>query len=297
MKQMQYRQSFGSKLFDASNYFFMLVLVVIMVYPLLNIIAISLSHADFIALGQVNIFPKGFNVKGYEVIFSKQLVYISYKNTILYAAAGTFLTLFLTSLMAYPLTIGNFQLKKFITIFLAVTMFFSGGMIPTYLLIKNLGLLNTFWVMVLPGCISAYNVIIFRTFFQNLPNELRESAYMDGASDLVVLFKIYLPLSKALLATFALFTIVAHWNEWFSALIYLQDESKYPIQMFLRSIIFTQQGYGQSQQISEMIQNRQINPKNIQMAAIVITMAPILCIYPFVQKYFVKGVLVGSLKG
>ncbi|WP_213581615.1 carbohydrate ABC transporter permease [Paenibacillus sp. J2TS4] len=294
---MQYRQSFGSKLFDASNYFFMLVLVVIMVYPLLNIIAISLSHADFIALGQVNIFPKGFNVKGYEVIFSKQLVYISYKNTILYAAAGTFLTLFLTSLMAYPLTIGNFQLKKFITIFLAVTMFFSGGMIPTYLLIKNLGLLNTFWVMVLPGCISAYNVIIFRTFFQNLPNELRESAYMDGASDLVVLFKIYLPLSKALLATFALFTIVAHWNEWFSALIYLQDESKYPIQMFLRSIIFTQQGYGQSQQISEMIQNRQINPKNIQMAAIVITMAPILCIYPFVQKYFVKGVLVGSLKG
>lgn len=293
---MHYKQKLGSRLFDAANYGFMLLLVVVTVYPLLNVIAISFSNADFISLGQVSWYPKGFNVKGYGVIFDNPMLYISYKNTVLYAATGTLLTLFLTSMMAYPLTVSDFRLKKAITIFLAVTMFFSGGMIPTYLNMKELHLLNTFWVMVVPGCISAYNVIIFRTFFQNIPSELRESAYMDGANDLTVLFRIYLPLSKALLATFALFTIVAHWNEWFNALIYLKDENKYPLQMFLRSIIFTQQE-GQSGQVRDMIQNRQINPKNIQMAAIVITMAPILCMYPFVQKYFIKGVMLGSIKG
>lgn len=294
---MLYKQGLGSRLFDTINYAAMFLLIVVMLYPLMNVISLSLSHADFIALGEVSWFPKGFNLKGYEIIFDKPLLYISYKNTVLYAAAGTFLTLLLTSLMAYPLTIAKFQMKRFITFFLAVTMFFSGGMIPTYLLMKNLHMLNTFWVMVIPGCISAYNVIIFRTFFQNIPSELRESAYMDGASDLTVLFRIYLPLSKALLATFALFTIVGHWNEWFSALIYLRDENKYPLQMFLRSVIFSQQGTGQGEKIANMIQTRQVNPKNIQMAAIVITMAPILCIYPFVQKYFVKGVMVGSIKG
>ncbi|WP_314589241.1 carbohydrate ABC transporter permease [Paenibacillus terrigena] len=294
---MGYKNSLGSRLFDVFNYGLMLLLIIITVYPLLHVISISLSHADFIALGQVSFFPKGFNIKGYQIIFEKRLLYTSYANTIMYATVGTLLTLLLTSLMAYPLTVSKFRIKKPITIFLAVTMFFSGGLIPTYLLMKELHLLNTFWVMVLPGCISAYNVIIFRTFFQNIPSELRESAYMDGANDLTVLFRIYLPLSKALLATFALFTIVGHWNEWFSALIYLRDENRYPLQMFLRSIIFTQQGYGSSEQATEMIQNRQINPKNIQMAAVVITMAPILCIYPFVQKYFVKGVMVGSIKG
>jgi len=292
-----YKQGLSSRLFDTFNYAAMFLLIVVMIYPLMNVISLSLSHADFIALGEVSWFPKGFNLKGYEIIFDKPLLYISYKNTVLYAAVGTFLTLLLTSLMAYPLTIAKFQVKRFVTLFLAVTMFFSGGMIPTYLLMKNLHMLNTFWVMVVPGCISAYNVIIFRTFFQNIPSELRESAYMDGASDLTVLFRIYLPLSKALLATFALFTIVGHWNEWFSALIYLRDENKYPLQMFLRSVIFSQQGTGQGEKIANMIQTRQVNPKNIQMAAIVITMAPILCIYPFVQKYFVKGVMVGSIKG
>lgn len=294
---MGHKQSYGSRLFDVFNYGLMLLLIVITVYPLLHVISISLSHADYIALGEVSFFPKGFNIKGYQIIFEKQLLYTSYTNTIMYATVGTLLTLLFTSLMAYPLTVSKFRIKKPITIFLAVTMFFSGGMIPTYLLMKELHLLNTFWVMVLPGCISAYNVIIFRTFFQNIPSELRESAYMDGANDMTVLFRIYLPLSKALLATFALFTIVGHWNEWFNALIYLRDENRYPLQMFLRSIIFTQQGYGSSEQATQMIQNRQINPKNIQMAAVVITMAPILCIYPFVQKYFVKGVMVGSIKG
>lgn len=291
---MYYKQSAGSRLFDILNYTFMLFLVVIMVYPLLNVISISLSHPDFISLGQVSWYPKGFNIKGYELILSKPQLYISYRNTIMYATVGTLITLLLTSLMAYPLAIG-FQGKKFITIFLTVTMFFGGGMIPTYLLIKDLHMLNTFWVMVIPGSVGAFNVFIYRSFFQGIPAELREASLIDGASDLGILFRIYLPLSMALLATFALFSIVGFWNEWFNSLIYLKDESRYPLQMFLRSLIVDDTGTNGS--LKEMFINREVNPKNVTMAAIIITLAPILCIYPFVQKYFVKGALVGSVKG
>ncbi|GMK44212.1 sugar ABC transporter permease [Paenibacillus glycanilyticus] len=293
---MHYKQSFSSRLFDAANYGFMILLVIVMVYPLMNVIAISLSSPDHIDLGDVGWFPKGFNTVGYEVILEKPNLYISYKNTIVYATAGTLLTLLMTSLMAYPLTIATFRLKKFITVFLAVTMFFGGGMIPTYMLMRSLHLLDTFWVMVVPGCIGAFNVFIYRSFFQNIPAELRESALMDGANDFTILFRIYLPLSKALLATFALFSIVGFWNEWFNALLYLKDESKYPLQMFLRSLIIEDSG-ASSQDIQKMVIGREVNPKNIQMAAIIVTLAPILCMYPFVQKYFVKGALVGSIKG
>jgi putative aldouronate transport system permease protein len=283
-------------LFDLVNYVAMIVLVIVMVYPLLNVIAISLSHPDYIALGQVNWLPKGFNTKGYEIILKETQLYISYRNTIMYAAVGTVLTLVITSLMAYPLTIAEFKLKKFVTIFLAITMFFGGGMIPTYLLIKDLGLLDSFWVMVLPGCVGAFNAFIFRSFFQGIPPELRESAFIDGANDLTVLFRIYMPLSKALLATFALFSIVGHWNEWFSALLYLKSESMYPLQMFLRSLVVEDSGTAATE-IQNMVRGKEVNPKNIQMAAIIVTLAPILCIYPFVQKYFVKGAIVGSIKG
>lgn len=287
-----YKESLASKTFDVFLYFIMIVLVIVMAYPLLNVISLSLSSSDYIALGKVSWFPRGFNIKGYEIIFSKSQLYISYRNTILYASVGTMLTLVMTSLMAYPLAIG-FQAKKFITIFLTITIFFSGGMIPTYLLMQKLHLLNTFWVIVVPGCVGAFNVFIYRSFFQGIPIELRESAFMDGANDLTILFRIYLPLSKALLATFALFSIVGFWNEWFSSLIYLKNESKYPLQMFLRSLIIDES----TSQYQQMFVNREVNPKNIVMAAIMVTLVPILCIYPFVQKYFVKGAMVGSVKG
>ncbi|THF77776.1 carbohydrate ABC transporter permease [Cohnella fermenti] len=292
---MGYKQGMGSRIFDILNYAFMLALVVVMVYPLLNVISLSLSDPDYIALGEVSWWPKGFNTKGYEIILSKPQLYISYRNTLLYASVGTLLTLLLTSLTAYPLTVADFPLKKFITIFLAITMFFGGGMIPTYLLMKELHLLNTFWIMVIPGSVGAFNVFIYRSFFQNIPSELRESALMDGAGDITILFRIYLPLSKALLATFALFSIVAFWNEWFNALIYLKNESKYPLQMFLRSLIVDDGSA--SSQYRNLLVNNEVNPKNIVMAAIVIALAPILCIYPFVQKHFVKGAMVGSIKG
>ena len=178
-------------------------------------------------------------------------------------------------------------------------MFFNGGLIPTFLLIRNLGMLNTFWVMVIPGAVGAFTVFIFRTFFKALPDELRESAFMDGANDLIVLLRIVLPLSKALLATFALFSIVGHWNSYFSAMIYLRDESRQPLQLFLRKIIVREDELREymSPEAIDLVTRGVLHPKNVQMAAIVVTMIPILMVYPFIQKYFTKGVLVGAVKG
>ena len=296
---MAMKKSVGSWAFDIINHFFLLLLVVTMVYPLIRVVALSFSGIDYINAGFVNWLPKGVHVRGYEMILGDPKLWTAYRNTIIYAGGGTFITIFVTSLTAYPLSIREFVFKKPVTIYLAVTMFFSGGLIPTYLLILRLGLINTFWVMVLPGAVAAYNVIVFRTFFQRLPVALRESALLDGANEVKILIRIILPLSKAIIATFALFSIVGHWNSWFSAIIYLQDEWRYPLQVFLKRIVVEEQipSPGGTNKVMELIRSRSIHPKNVQMAAIVVTMAPILCIYPFIQKYFAKGVLVGTLKG
>ena len=296
---MRHSRALGSILFDVVNHLFMLFLIIAMIYPLMHVIALSLSRPDDIIAGLVNWFPRGFNTKGYELIGERPLFWISYRNTIAYAAAGTVLTLLLTSLMAFPLSIKNYQFKKPVAIFLTITIFFNGGLIPTYLLIRSLGLINTFAVMVIPGSVGAWSVFIFRTFFQGLPQDLRESAIIDGANEIMILFRIILPLSKALLATFALFTIVGHWNSWFSALIYLQDEKRYPLQMILRRINVQEDlgGHFESDNIIAWIKMRVIDPKNVQNASIIIAMVPILCIYPFIQRYFVKGVLIGAIKG
>jgi putative aldouronate transport system permease protein len=292
-------RSVGSRLFDLFNYLFMLALVIVMLYPFLGVISLSISEPAAITKGLVTWHPVGFNTEGYRLILENEALWRTYGNTILYAAVGTGFMLLFTSLIAYALSIKEFVLKKFLTVFLSITMFFGGGMIPTFLLIKDLGLIDSFWVMVIPGCVSAYNVIIFRTFFQGIPSELRESAYIDGANDIVILFRIILPLSSALLAVFALFSIIGHWNSWFSALIYLKDASRWPLQMLLRQLV-VQDNMGNAfavTEISEMISKRRLNPKNIQNAAVVVTMFPIICVYPFIQKYFVKGVMIGSIKG
>lgn len=294
---MKYKQSISSKVFDFFNYLFMVIIIIIMLYPFLHVVAISLSDPKMITRGEVSWYPRGFNIEGYKLILSSSQLWVAYKNTIIYAGLGTFFTLFFTSLMAYPLSIKDFVGRKFLTIYLTITMFFSGGMIPTYLLIRKLNMINTIWVMVIPGCVSAYNVIVFRTFFQGISSELRESAYLDGANDIVILFVIILPLSKALLATFGLFSIVGHWNSWFSALIYLNEESKYPIQMILRKILFVSTASEASDMAAMRIAQKAVHSKNIQMATIIVTIAPILCIYPFIQKHFAKGVMIGSLKG
>lgn len=296
---MRYKESMASRLFDIINYLFILVLMVVMIYPLINVLAISLSTPSAIMAGKVSWIPRGFNVEGYKYIFQDGGLFKGYRNTILYAGTGTILTLVLTSLAAYVLSIREFVFRKFATFYWAVTMFFGGGLIPTFLVIKSLGMLNTFWVMVIPGAVSAFTVFVFRSFFQELPKELRESAYMDGANDFIIWFKITLPLSKALLATFALFTIVGHWNSWFNALLYLKDADKFPLQMFLRRLVI-QEDLGSMYKdgaMQALIASGKMNPRNMQMAAIIVAMAPILFIYPFIQRYFVKGVMIGSVKG
>ncbi|WP_410771331.1 carbohydrate ABC transporter permease [Fontibacillus sp. BL9] len=296
------KASLGSRTFDAINLLIMLFILVVVLYPILNIIATSLSGTRYISSGSVTIWPKGFNLEAYTTVFNDPYIFKGYLNSIIYAVGSTGIMLLFTALMAYPLTIPGFAGKKFLTIFLMITMFFGGGLIPTYLLMRGLNLLDTVWVMILPGAISAYNVFLFRTFFLNIPAELKDSAYIDGANDLVVLFKIILPLSKALFATFALFGLVGSWNGWFEALIYLRDQDKYPLQMVLRNYLFTLdttaiQGRIGGGSVAVNGPGDTLDPKAVRMSVIIITMFPIMCIYPFFQKHFTKGIFVGSIKG
>ena len=270
-----------------------------MIYPFLRVISISLSSVSAIDAGLVTLLPKGVHFSAYRIILARDELWTAYRNTVFYVAGGVFLTLSLTSLMAYPLSVPGFLLRKHVTIYLAITMFFGGGLIPTYLVIKALGLINTYAVMVLPGCVGAFSVIIYRTFFQRLPAELRDSALMDGANDIVILFRIIIPLSKALLAAFGLFAAVGIWNQWFNALMYLRDDARYPVQMILRRFVILEElepAWKRTESV-ELMELQRLHPKNLQMAVVVVTMLPILCVYPFIQRHFVKGVMIGSLKG
>ncbi len=296
------KASIGSRAFDVINVVIMLFILIVVLYPILNIIATSLSGTRYISSGSVTIWPKGFNLDAYTTVFRDPYIFKGYLNSIIYAAGSTGIMLLFTALMAYPLTVPGFAGKKFLTIFLMITMFFGGGLIPTYLLMRSLHLLDTVWVMILPGAISAYNVFLFRTFFLNIPSELKDSAAIDGANDLVVLFKIILPLSKALFATFALFGLVGSWNSWFEALIYLRNQDMYPLQMVLRNYLFTLdttaiQGRVGSGLVAINAPGETLDPKAVRMSVIIITMFPIMCIYPIFQKHFTKGIFVGSIKG
>lgn len=298
MKIKTRTRSVGSFCFDVANYIFLILFSLLMLYPMVNIVAISLSDKVAVDKGLVSWLPIGFNLSGYEYMLSYEPLIRSYGMTIAYALGGTIITLCLTSLIAYPLSIPNFVLKKHITLYLSITMFFGGGMVPTYLILQKLKMLNTYWVMVLPGCVSAYNTFVFRSFFQGIPSALRESAYMDGAEEITIWWNIILPLSLPLLATYFLFTMVGHWNSWFNALLYLNDEWRYPLQMILRRLVVEDnltQVY--KYDAAAFSGPKAMHTKNAQMAAVVIAMVPILMVYPFLQKHFAKGVMVGAIKG
>lgn len=295
---MKIKKGISDHIFDIINVLIMLLLAVVMIVPMLHVVSVSLSKGEESLRSGLFLYPRGLNFRAYEKVFEDKLIVISYLNTIFYTVSHTILVLLFTSLTAYPLSIPSFRLKKFVTIFLTITMFISGGTIPTYLLMQNLHLINNRLVMIIPFVVGAYNVILFRTFFSGIDSGIRESARMDGASEFRILFQIILPLSKAILATIGLFTIVGKWNDWFSALIYLTEEAKYPLQMILRKILFNASAFtGMDPSIMQMFRENTITPKNIQMATIIVITLPILCIYPFMQKYFAKGVFVGSIKG
>lgn len=274
----------------------MVILCIIFLYPFLNVIAVSLSSNRMISTGQVTFFPREITTKGYELLFEAQNIWGAYLNTIIIALGATVVNLVLTSMLAYAMMLPEFCLRKFLTIFLLVTMFFSGGTVPTYLLIKNLHLYNTWWALILPNAVSAYNVFVYRAFYKGISPEIREAARIDGASETKILCRIYVPLSKPLYATFGLFSLVGVWNSYYDALLYLSDADKMPIQMILRRIVFTS-GVDTMADAVAMMRNGALNALNVQYACVVATIGPILLVYPFLQKYFAQGMQVGAVKG
>jgi len=285
--------------FDRINELIMIILIIVTLCPFLHVISASFSSSDEVLRSRsLILWPKGFNVQAYRYALAHPILKISYLNTIYYAVAGTLLGLFIESLAAYAFAKQKFLGKKVFLFMIIFTMFFGGGMIPTYLNIKNLGLIDKRIVMYLPFCVSTWSIIILRTGFKQVPASLLESAYLDGASDLIILFRIVLPLSKAILAVSILFSVVGYWNSWFPALIYLKDRNKYPLQMILREIVIVGRMNEIETQLSEALTStkRASMEEVIRYATMVLTTGPIIVVYPFLQKYFIKGVMIGSLK-
>ncbi|MDY2769485.1 MAG: carbohydrate ABC transporter permease [Eubacteriales bacterium] len=281
--------------FDVVLVILMILLSAIFIYPLLNMLALSFSDSQELKSLPVYLMPKGFSLESYKALLNDSRTILYYWNTIQYAAVGTVIMLLTTSLMAYPLSIPSMRGRKLVSILLTITMFFGGGLIPYYVTIMQLGMIDSFWVMVIPGAISAYNVIVFKTFFMSIPESLRESAGLDGAGHFRILFQIILPLSKAVIATFALFSIVGYWNDYMTALLYLRDDTKYPIQLLMRRLLVLMD-YKDASTAQLLKDYRAISSRTTKAAATIITVVPVLCVYPFMQKHFAKGVLVGSIK-
>ena len=292
------KRSAGSKVFDGLNILFLCLLSFITLYPIYYLVIVSISDGYYVSRNVVHWYPIGVNFEVYKSILNYNLFMRSYGNTIIYTVVGTVVNLIMTMLCAYPLSRQELYGRKIMTALVTFTMFFSGGLVPLFLQVTSLGLRDSMWALILPGAISTYNMIVMRSFFQNIPAELHESAYLDGANDITVLFRIVLPLSGAMLATMTLFYAVGHWNSYFNALIYLDTREKYPLQLVLRNIVI--QGsdtemLNYAGTASETAST--IATQNYKYAAIVVAILPILMVYPFVQRFFVKGVMIGSLKG
>ena len=286
--------SLGSRCFDIVLYILLGLVVLVTFYPMYYVFIVSISSANYITRGAVNLFPRGINFEAYEMVFKNSRIWTSYGNTILYAVTGTFITVAMTAVCAYPFSRPDFYGRKVFTLFVTLTMFVGGGMIPLYLVVDRLHLTNTIWSIVLPGAISTYNMIVMRTSFQSIPASLTESAYIDGANDIHILYKIVLPLSKPILATMTLFYAVGHWNSYFSAILYLDDQDKYPVQVILRDIVIAGE---MMESAGDITSSATVIATNYKYAVIIVSVLPILLVYPFIQKYFTKGVMVGAIKG
>ena len=293
------RKSRDDRVFDLVNTVLLVLALVIVLYPLYFVVIASFSDPLEVISGHVLLLPKGVNVEGYRMVFRDPDVLVGYRNTIFYTLFGTAINLVLTVLAAYPLSRADFVGRGVFTLVLTVTMFFSGGLIPTYLLLSNtLHMTDTIWAMLLPGAISVWNVVIVRTYMQtSIPAGLHEAAVVDGCTNTQLLLRIILPLSKPVLAAMALFYGVAHWNEFFNALIYINSKSLYPLQLVLRSILIQNQMSDNMLGDLESLASRQVLAESIKYALIVVASAPIIAVYPFLQKYFVKGLMIGAIKG
>ena len=273
---------------------FLAFMVVITIYPFIYMISVSLSDQLSVMRNDIILLPKGINLEAYKAVFREKRIFKAYENTIYYVVLGTAISMLVTTVGAYGLSKKNrLMFYKFFNIAIVITMFFGGGMIPKYLVVKGLGLLDKIWAVVLPSAVSAWNVIVMRTFFTGFPEEVEQSGYIDGLNDLGVLYYLVLPNSGAILATMSLFNAVGHWNSFMEPFLYLTDTSKQPLQVILRSIVI--QGSSLDNQVVST--DSVVVEEALKYATIIVSVIPIMSIYPFAQKYFMKGVMVGSLKG
>lgn len=288
----------GDRIFDAVNLFLLSLITVAVLYPLVFVLSASISDPAAVMGGRVWLWPVDITFVAYEKILDNSQLLNGYKNTIIYTVVGTAVNLVLTICIAYPLSRPDFKGRNVVTAFIVFTMFFSGGLIPTYLLVRDLGIMNTMWALILPGAISVYNVVIMRTFFQtSIPFEVQEAASIDGSSNFNTLFRIVLPLSMPIIAVMILFYAVNHWNAFFNALIYLSDSAKHPLQLVLREILIQGQMADMVDMADDSLAKQLMEVEAIKYAVVIFANLPILMLYPFLQKYFVKGVMIGALKG
>ncbi|NLD86779.1 MAG: carbohydrate ABC transporter permease [Clostridiales bacterium] len=292
-------KSFGDRTFNFLNTAFLTLLACVFLYPMLYIIAISFSAPIAVLNRQVWLYPVDISFESYKTVFESEVIAKAYANTIYYTVVGTVFELMGTTLLAYPLSKKRLIGRRYFSFFFYFTNIFNGGMIPTYLVIKNLKMVDTIWALVIPGCISVYYAIILRTNFENIPVDLEEAAKIDGMGNWAILAKIYVPLSKPIYAALTLFFAIGFWNSYMQPLIYLNNANKYPLQIVLRNIVLAgslNDLSGNAVGSGAMVDMRTIG-ETMKAAAIMVVMVPVMCIYPFVQKYFVKGIMIGAVKG
>ncbi|MGI6336581.1 MAG: carbohydrate ABC transporter permease [Eubacteriales bacterium] len=294
------RESVGDRVFLIINFILITMLFLIIAYPLYFVIIASISDVDYVSTGRVILYPIGINFEGYRRVFSDSLIMTGYRNTIFYTVVGTLFNLTLTIPAAYALSKKDLVGRNFLMGIFAFTMYFSGGMIPTFLLVRDLKLLDTWWVLILTSGVTCYNLIIARTFFQNgVPQELEEAAVIDGCSRVRLFISIVLPLSRAIIAVLALYYGIARWNSWFPGMIYLDSRAKAPLQLILRDILIE----NQQMALDETGIGTEAEAIRLKLATllkyclIIVSSAPVLIVYPFLQKYFNQGVMLGSIKG
>ena len=294
------RQSRSDRIFLACNALFLLLILVVVIYPVWYAFIASFSDPLAVSRGELTLLPIGFDLSAYKKVFRYQRVMTGYRNTIVYTLTGTLVNTLMVIITAYPLSRKDLYGRKLLTKLFVFTMYFSGGLIPTYLLVRNIGLYNSMWALILPSCISMYNVIIMRSYFTNsLPYEIQEAAMIDGCANIEMLVKIVLPLSMPVIAVILLYHAVGYWNTYFSALIYLSDADKYPLQMVLRDILISSQisEFMDSSESSESIIQQALLANSLKYALIVVSSVPVIVIYPLLQKYFEKGIMLGAVKG
>ena len=290
-------------IFNLFNYSILSFLTILCLYPLLHVLFASVSDpTELIAHRGLLLKPLGFTLSGYQLVFKDNSILIGFRNTFVYVGLGTLLNMMFTIMGAFTLSRKDLLLKKPIMLFITITMFFSGGLIPWFLLMKDIGLYNNIWAMVLPTALNTWNMIILRTGLQSLPYDLEEAAIIDGASQAKILTRVILPLSKPVLAVIFLYYVVGNWNSWFNAMVLLKDRSLYPLQLLLKEILVmndaSMSSVGSAGGVSiNSVQGATAYRELVKYCVTVIVTAPILCVYPFLQKYFVKGVMVGSIKG